>query len=589
MSQLLGTQVAQLVRGVGLTGDAAMIAVAIAKGESGWRTDAQGDTTIQTSKWGPSVGLWQVRSLKAEYGTGGTRDASRLTDPQFNAASMLTISNGGRNWQPWTVFTSGAYRSHLEEARQALATLGGAGVVPDQVEIGPTGPPPTGSLIIGGRLIQPSKIRITGSTVLADVTVTSAVLDRNIDDADRLILTVSDPRRELLRSPTFEEEAYTDIDGVNFALTGHAKRRGELTLTFTDAAAVDLNRPLDGPGPVQAATATRGDWMRRLVGLVPWVEADIEPGLTGVEPLAMQPGETPWQALGRAAAQVQWRRCAVANRVLLGSDGWLAGRTAPVEVREFHDGVDEIDFDSDFGVPADTATIRCSAGLWAAPPTTAVILADMGFADGEWLVSRFRRPDTTDGRAEVHLTRARPGLNEPSPPAEATSTPIATGSVIDGPPAASPPELPAALDADDPVQLGAVSSRGYQWPLRGRVSSGFRTEARPNHMGIDIAVPVGTTIWAARGGQVVSVGLVGGYGLLVIVRHDDESGRRHETYYAHCNSAQVRPGQWVDRGRPIAISGGAPGTPNAGNSRGPHLHFEVRINGLAQNPIAFLP
>lgn len=111
----------QLARGVRLTDHEAQVAVAIAMAESGLNPNAEGDVTIQTSTWGPSVGLWQVRSLKADSGTGRTRDASRLKDPAFNAKSMAEISNGGTNWSPWSVYTSGAYRSNLNPVASAVA------------------------------------------------------------------------------------------------------------------------------------------------------------------------------------------------------------------------------------------------------------------------------------------------------------------------------------------------------------------------------------------------------------------------------------------------------------------------------------
>lgn len=115
MPTLTPSAVYQLARSAGLDPAQAGIATAIAMAESGLRTDAVGDTGIQTSRWGPSVGLWQVRSLKADYGTGRTRDASRLTDPAFNARSMVEISRAGSNWRPWSVYASGKYREHLAD------------------------------------------------------------------------------------------------------------------------------------------------------------------------------------------------------------------------------------------------------------------------------------------------------------------------------------------------------------------------------------------------------------------------------------------------------------------------------------------
>lgn len=129
MATLTPAQIYSLARGAGLSAAGATVATAIALGESGGRTDAQGDVGLQDSKWGPSIGLWQIRSLKAEYGTGGPRDATRLTDPYFNAASMVAISGKGGNWRPWTVFTSGAYKKYLGTV--AAETAGGGEQLPE--------------------------------------------------------------------------------------------------------------------------------------------------------------------------------------------------------------------------------------------------------------------------------------------------------------------------------------------------------------------------------------------------------------------------------------------------------------------------
>lgn len=128
MAQLTTEQVYALARQAGLDPTAAAIATAIAWGESGLRTDAVGDTTITTDKWGPSVGLWQVRSLKADKGTGRTRDADALLDPAFNARAMVEISAGGTNWRPWTIYTNGAWRNYIGQVQD----------VGDDVEADPT-------------------------------------------------------------------------------------------------------------------------------------------------------------------------------------------------------------------------------------------------------------------------------------------------------------------------------------------------------------------------------------------------------------------------------------------------------------------
>lgn len=113
-------EVYALARGAGLDHQHAITATAIAWAESGLNPSAVGDVALETGTWGPSVGLWQIRSLKAEQGTGGTRDASRLTDPRFNARSMFSVSNGGRNFGPWSTFVDGAYAGHVAAVRRAV-------------------------------------------------------------------------------------------------------------------------------------------------------------------------------------------------------------------------------------------------------------------------------------------------------------------------------------------------------------------------------------------------------------------------------------------------------------------------------------
>ena len=111
-------------RAAGLGHGAAVTATAIAIAESGLNPDAVGDTTLANAKWGPSVGLWQIRTLNAEKHTGGSRDAAQLRDPASNARSMVEISNKGASWTPWSVYTSGAYKSHLGAVESAVGPGG---------------------------------------------------------------------------------------------------------------------------------------------------------------------------------------------------------------------------------------------------------------------------------------------------------------------------------------------------------------------------------------------------------------------------------------------------------------------------------
>ncbi len=111
----------------GFRGDALVMAVAIAKGESSYNPNALGDVGIQTDKWGPSHGLWQIRTLKnpQNYGFPDTLRVAdgRLYDPQTNAEAAFAISKGGTDFTPWSVYTAGIYRNFLDEARAAVAAL----------------------------------------------------------------------------------------------------------------------------------------------------------------------------------------------------------------------------------------------------------------------------------------------------------------------------------------------------------------------------------------------------------------------------------------------------------------------------------
>jgi hypothetical protein len=114
------SEVYALARGAGLDAEPAIISTAIAWAESNLRPDAVGDVDLEDGTWGPSVGLWQVRSLRAHTGTGKERDVERLGDPAFNARAMVTISKGGTDWTPWSVFKNGRYRQHLDAVRAAV-------------------------------------------------------------------------------------------------------------------------------------------------------------------------------------------------------------------------------------------------------------------------------------------------------------------------------------------------------------------------------------------------------------------------------------------------------------------------------------
>ena len=135
-----------------------------------------------------------------------------------------------------------------------------------------------------------------------------------------------------------------------------------------------------------------------------------------------------------------------------------------------------------------------------------------------------------------------------------------------------------AAQAASPTGGGSPSASGLIWPVLGPVTSPFGVRWGRMHEGIDIAAPTGTAIRAAAGGTVIHAGWLGGYGNLVIIDH----GNGIATAYGHQSSVAVGSGQAVAQGQTIGYVG------STGHSTGPHLHFEVRVNGAPVDPLGYL-
>lgn len=129
------------------------------------------------------------------------------------------------------------------------------------------------------------------------------------------------------------------------------------------------------------------------------------------------------------------------------------------------------------------------------------------------------------------------------------------------------------------VAAASPSAEGYGWPVCSRLTSGFGRRWGRLHAGIDLGGSTGDPIAAARAGTVVFAGARGGYGNLTLVDHGDGV----VTAYAHQSRIGVSVGQRVERGELIGLLG------STGNSTGPHLHFETRVNGSPVDPLTYLP
>jgi murein DD-endopeptidase MepM/ murein hydrolase activator NlpD len=170
----------------GFHGKALRTAYAISIAESGGRSNAKGDVGLQTSKWGPSIGLFQIRSLKdwKKYND-PYRDASRLFDPRYNAEAAFKKSNQGKSFKAWTTYTSGSFVKHLGEA-DAMAKAAAVG--------GPTGSPVdlphSGATAGGGR--SGSASFSADSNVVINLNMPITISQASAGEAQRLVKLVAD-------------------------------------------------------------------------------------------------------------------------------------------------------------------------------------------------------------------------------------------------------------------------------------------------------------------------------------------------------------------------------------------------------------
>jgi len=129
--------------------------------------------------------------------------------------------------------------------------------------------------------------------------------------------------------------------------------------------------------------------------------------------------------------------------------------------------------------------------------------------------------------------------------------------------------------SDQKVEIGISFIR----PISGTITSRFGYRSSGLHTGLDIAAPTGTSIKAAASGTVTYSGTgTTGYGNYIVISH----GNGIQTYYAHCSALYVTAGEYVEQGQVIAAVG------STGNSTGPHLHLEIRVDGTCQNPQNYL-
>lgn len=146
--------------------------------------------------------------------------------------------------------------------------------------------------------------------------------------------------------------------------------------------------------------------------------------------------------------------------------------------------------------------------------------------------------------------------------------------------AAAADAAPAVVTAPAPAARLASGASGFAWPFNGAITSGYGERWGRMHTGLDIDCVTGNPIRASKAGTVVTASYDGsGYGYYVVIDH----GGGFATLYAHNSELYVSGGSSVTQGQTIAACG------STGASTGDHVHFEIRVNGSPQDPLAYLP
>jgi flagellar protein FlgJ len=183
------------------------------------------------------------------------------------------------------------------------------------------------------------------------------------------------------------------------------------------------------------------------------------------------------------------------------------------------------------------------------------------------------------GSARVSAS-IRPAASVPISPVPTSLGPTSVAPTSAAPASAAPASAGPAAAAGSALSKTAASISSLTMPLESETTSGFGWRKDPLghgrrfHSGVDLRAAYGTDVPSAAAGDVTFAGDQGGYGTMVVVRHEDG----FETRYAHLSSTAVKAGDRVEAGQALGRVG------SSGRSTGPHLHFEVRRNGQQLDP-----
>lgn len=443
-----------------------------------------------------------------------------------------------------------------------------------------------------------NQLRLDGAKLDAEVqeAILTATVKETVEGASTISLTINDDKRTLVRSGLFNDRVTAQVDALSFELVAVRKNGMALDIDFEDLAVAAYRRRTT-PLKVAGGTMTRKDFIRRLAAEEPWVKFVSPPWIGNertmvemargkVDASATEAPEDSWVAMGRLAAEVAWRRYVRRGELWFVSESFLFLGEPVAVLKEGVGPVISLDWDFDIGKPVAEMTATVHADRWSLLPGSVVEVTGEGPADGKWLVTEVERSLFLT-EAKVTLKKPEPSLPEPTPPPPGAGASGPEGATSAAGTPTAPGSSPAARSAGGGVFVSTGPDKdGWVWPARGTVSSEFGQRSGRLHAGLDISCSVGTAVVAAKAGVVNAIlSDPDGYGSYIVIRHDPHIYTR----YAHMSSIRCARGQIVRAGEVIGKSGGARGAPGAGNSRGPHLHFEIRPNDHPQDPRRFLP
>lgn len=368
-----------------------------------------------------------------------------LADPNAQAKAAISLSSNGTDLSPWA---GDAYVKSLNAGIATDSTVSTSGVSCNInascsscasctiAPIIPTGPgDESGGVFAGGSVFGPaitiapsanlppagptngivsssatngfgnialSDITINGQGMSVDVTeaISDVIVERNIAAASTVTLQMTDPSRKILRSGIFQYNDVLQLDGLLFTLVEVTKTGDQLQCIF-EANGVALLRNQTGATATTNTVDITG-FAEQLVMAIPGLGFVGEPTPLSTQiavgrGTATNPAEDSWTCLVRIAATAGWRVFESANVIYFGGDDFwfsfpsVATLQEPIAPAPPQQLIQNIDFDYDTGQPFGNITVTGIANLWQYPPASVVTLANMGPANGNWLVADMQR------------------------------------------------------------------------------------------------------------------------------------------------------------------------------------------------------